>query len=94
MATNGTTMNNSGVIDAISTLRQDVGAIGDDVHDLASQLGKEVRHKVKTVRHAGAERAHALIAQTEDRVRDRPVAALGMAAGAGFLLGVLLATRR
>jgi ElaB/YqjD/DUF883 family membrane-anchored ribosome-binding protein len=79
---------------SLRTVQDDFGALGNDVAQLASTVGDEakgqIHHAAQSARH-GAEGA---ITVLQERVREKPGVALGLAAGAGVLLGLLLAGRR
>lgn len=81
----------------ISTLRDDISQLTETV----TKYGKaQARAGINSVREAGAQRlsqaedfATRTVADTEEYVRTHPAASVGMAAGLGFLVG-LMTTRR
>lgn len=58
----------------------------------ATHFGQHLRQKVTHTAASAANEAQTVRYKAEDRVRERPLAAIGVAAGIGLLLGIL--TRR
>lgn len=86
---------------SLHTLREDINSLGADVNelghnvaDLAGAMGEDA--KVRFSRFADTSRDHAehAVSDLQARVRERPGVALGVAAGAGLVLGLLLTARR
>ena len=88
----------------MEALRADVAAIAETLKGLGlagtRAAADEVKGRAESAR-AGAEarmdelhaRLDALLAEADRMARDRPVTAMGIAAGFGFLLGLLLGRR-
>lgn len=62
------------------------------VKSSASNFGEHLNERVKTGVAVTVSKAHNAREKAEDKVRERPLAAIGIAAGIGLLLGVI--TRR
>lgn len=88
----------------IETLRADLAGLADIIKALglaqARTAGEEVKDRAEAARAAGAQQAEELQARLDamlleaDRLaRDRPVAAMSIAAGFGFLIGLILGRR-
>ena len=88
------------VADQIATLRNDVSdltrligelgkAKGGDLSDAAKAKVDEIRDSAKTQAAAVSDQAAALQGQANDFVKHQPAAALGIAAGLGFLVGFM-----
>ncbi len=88
----------------IETLQNDIGEITGLMAELgkaqASRLGEEAEAKAQKLKQKGEDAASAAQAQMEDLhaqandfIRTQPATALGIAAGLGFLFGLLM-TRR
>jgi ElaB/YqjD/DUF883 family membrane-anchored ribosome-binding protein len=76
-------------------LRDAKDAAGDfasAVKSSATHFGQHVRQRVTAQGARAVQKAHSARTKAEDRVRERPLAAIGFAAAAGILLGIL--TRR
>ncbi len=58
----------------------------------ASNFGEHVQHRLTQQAAITVQKVHGAKARAEDKVRERPLAAIGLAAGVGILLGLL--TRR
>lgn len=84
------------VSDAEEILRATAGAAGEKMSDLREKI--ETRLRDAKLRLADAEAAiidsaKAAAAATDDYVHDHPWRAVGIAAGAGLLLGILIGRR-
>ncbi len=88
----------------LEALRDDVAAIAETLKALGLAQGKAaadgVRGKAEEARAAGEAQAEALrrsleaiLAEADTAARQKPVTAMGIAAGFGFLIGLLLARR-
>jgi hypothetical protein len=79
---------------SLGVVREDFSALSDDVGELASSVGEEAQrrllHSAAGARHSAKE----AVSDLQARVRAQPGLALGLAAGTGVLLGLLLAVRR
>ncbi len=71
----------------------DVKAFGHDVLKLASAIGDEAKTRVDDFSDGARHQAQAAYANIKERVGANPAIALGMAAGAGVLIGFLLRGR-
>jgi ElaB/YqjD/DUF883 family membrane-anchored ribosome-binding protein len=82
--------------DAQALLSQAARATGQQAHDLRARAGEELRRaqsRLADLEHKVADRSRAAIHATDDWVHTHPWGAIGLAAGVGFLVG-LLASRR
>ncbi|MGY6412208.1 MAG: DUF883 family protein [Alkalilacustris sp.] len=88
----------------MEALREDVAAIAETLKALGRAQGKAaaegVREKADEARAAGEAQVEALrrsleaiLAEADSAARQKPVTAMGIAAGFGFLIGLLLARR-
>lgn len=88
----------------IETLRKDLSALTGTINDLgkakSSELKEAASDRVEMAREKGAEAAEAVTSrakevheQANDFVKAQPATALGIAAGLGFLVGMLNARR-
>jgi ElaB/YqjD/DUF883 family membrane-anchored ribosome-binding protein len=88
----------------IQTLRDDLGSLTDTISELTKSKGNEVSHiagrQVDAAQKKAAEaadfvntRASDAQHQAENFVKEQPATALGIAAGLGFLVG-MVGTRR
>lgn len=66
---------------------------GDEAKAAAARKAEELKARADMVRHDAETQLRSGYAQAETAVRDNPAAAVGLAAGVGFVLG-LLSTRR
>jgi ElaB/YqjD/DUF883 family membrane-anchored ribosome-binding protein len=73
--------------DGVSEVRQEVG-------HLASAVGDEIKARADAIGRSVMTTTSRAVDATRESVRQRPAAALGVAAGAGLLVGLLLAARR
>jgi ElaB/YqjD/DUF883 family membrane-anchored ribosome-binding protein len=88
----------------IETLQKDLGDLTSLMKDMgeaqAARLSEQAEAKVKELRDKGKHAAHAARDQAEDMhaqanayIREQPATALGIAAGLGFLVGLLISRR-
>ena len=88
----------------IEALREDVAAIAETLKALGMAKGQAAadgaRGKAEEARAAGEAQVEALrrsleaiLAEADTAARQKPVTAMGIAAGFGFLIGLLLARR-
>ncbi len=66
----------------------------NDVSELASVVGGELKARVSDAAEVSRDQAHRALEATRAQVRQHPAATIGIAAGAGFVIGLLLASRR
>lgn len=89
---------------SLRAVREDIDALSHDVSQLAEAVRDDAAHRVRALRHDAAERMRSMadtarssageaVSELQDRVRESPAIALGAAAGAGLLIGLLLARR-
>jgi ElaB/YqjD/DUF883 family membrane-anchored ribosome-binding protein len=84
------------VSDAEVLLKQVQSLSGDAAAAARVQLERkmgEVRAKLETMRAAASEQARWAVESTEGFVRREPIKALGLAAAAGLIVGILIARR-
>ena len=104
--TNGTSkdISTGDVADQIDTLKADIATltslIGElseaktkDMRDKAYDAGRKARETAYEKGHEARETAEAYYAEAEETVRRQPMASLGLAAGLGFLVGMMTARR-
>jgi ElaB/YqjD/DUF883 family membrane-anchored ribosome-binding protein len=72
--------------DDIQKITQHLANLRGEVEKLTSQIGKTGHHQVQRAQDAAGE----ALASVEDAVRRDPLTALGIAAGVGLLLGIIL----
>ncbi|WP_323035309.1 glycine zipper domain-containing protein [Pararhodobacter sp.] len=95
---------NTDVAQQMAVLREDIAALAATVAEYSKAQGAALKssatEKVAGLAESGASAANALKAQAEksysdaeEAVRTNPAAAVGIAAGVGFLIGMLTARR-
>ncbi len=103
-ASEGTAPSVEDIYAQIATLRADMAALGSTIAALGKSKGHAVadaaREDVAALRAKGeeqaamlAEQARGLVDDAEGFLRNRPAAALGIAVGAGVLVGLILNRR-
>ena len=78
----------------LATLKTDMADLGKILSDLPKEKIAEARIAAKVNAEKARETALDYVAQAESAARRNPGAALGIAAGAGFLAGLLMGGRR
>ncbi len=78
----------------LQSLREDVNTLGNDVAHFAEAISYEAKDRVNGLAGRAQEAAGATVEALQNQVRERPGVSIGLAAGAGLILGVLLASRR
>lgn len=81
------------VVDDFTELRKDVGKLAQAVNKVAHTEARHARARLNDAADNLRMRATQSAANLAQEVRARPVAAIGVSAAAGLLLGVLLARR-
>jgi len=84
------------VRDAEALLKATAGLAGEKVQEVRSRAEetiKQARANIDSVENLALQRAKELAGQAEDYVRQIPWQAVGMAAGIGLLLGLVLSRR-
>jgi ElaB/YqjD/DUF883 family membrane-anchored ribosome-binding protein len=84
------------VRDAEALLKATAGQAGDKVQEVRSRAEetiKQARANIDSMENLALHRAKEIAAQAEGYVRDNPWQAVGMAAGVGLLLGLILSRR-
>ncbi len=95
---------NSDVSKQMAVLREDIAKLTSIVADFGKAQSAKVKsdavHKANEIAETGKSAAHSLqetaqttYADAEESVRQNPAAAIGIAAGAGFLVGILASRR-
>ena len=82
--------------DAESLLKATAAQTGDKIEEARERAEESVRKakaRLAEVEHDALERAQELAGEAEAYVRDNPWQAVGWAAGAGLVLGLLLSRR-
>ena len=94
MARNALRSRAGDVLDDFGTLRKDMSKLAQAANKAART---EVKHAGRKLEEMGRElrsRAGARVETLSEQVRERPAASLGVAAGFGLLLGLMLSARR
>ncbi len=82
----------------IDILKNDLASLTHSLSDFGTaktqHAAEAARAKAVELREAGRDRAEASLGQAEDFVRTQPATAMGIAAGVGFLVGMLTTARR
>ena len=84
------------VADAEEILRATAGVAGDKMGDLRERIGERLRDAKLRLADAEAalvDRTKAAARATDDYVQENPWSAVGVAAGIGLLLGVIIGRR-
>ena len=84
------------VADAEEILRATAGVAGEKMVDLRERIGERLRDAKLRIADAEAalvDRTKAAARATDDYVNDNPWRAVGIAAGVGLLLGVIIGRR-
>ena len=84
------------VSDAEEILRATAGVAGDRMQDLRERIGERLREAKLRIADAEAalvDKTKAAARATDDYVNDNPWQAVGIAAGLGLLLGVIIGRR-
>jgi ElaB/YqjD/DUF883 family membrane-anchored ribosome-binding protein len=82
--------------DAESLLRATAAQTGDKVEEIRARAQESVRAakaRLATIEDQALEQARALAGDADDYVRDNPWQAVGIAAGIGLVLGLLMSRR-
>ncbi|NNK15922.1 MAG: DUF883 family protein [Sulfitobacter sp.] len=81
----------------IEILKSDISSLTDTLGEFAkaksAEVGETAKVKAQKVADAGREKALEAQLHAEDFVRTQPAAALGLAAGLGFLVGIITSRR-
>lgn len=84
------------VADAEEILRATAGVAGEKIGDLRERIGERLRDAKLRIADAEAvlvDRTKAAARATDDYVNDNPWRAVGIAAGVGLLLGIIIGRR-
>jgi len=84
------------VRDAEALLKATAGQAGDKVQEVRSRAEetlKQARSSLDSAETLAVQRAKEMAGQAEDYVRENPWQAVGVAAGVGLLLGLILSRR-
>lgn len=82
------------VKDRAKDLQADFKALAKDVRKLAVAVGGEARQEFDDFAHLAQARGEDAYRSVSQTVKERPGLALGVAAGVGVLVGLLLSSRR
>ncbi len=82
------------VMDDFTELRKDVSKLADAASKAARDEVKHTGVRLQKLRGSMKQRASEGATFLTERVRERPGASVGIAVGAGLLLGLLLSARR
>ncbi|MBI1188539.1 MAG: DUF883 family protein [Alphaproteobacteria bacterium] len=74
-------------------VKNDVRDLGRDVGHLAQTVGDEAKVRARDLSETVRARSEDAFASLQSQVREKPGMALGIAAGAGLLIGLLMARR-
>ncbi|WP_263768326.1 DUF883 family protein [Propionivibrio soli] len=84
------------VADAEEILRATAGVAGEKIGDLRERIGERLRDAKLRIADAEAvlvDRTKAAARATDDYVNDNPWRAVGIAAGVGLLIGIIIGRR-
>ena len=84
------------ISDTEELLRATAGAAGDKVGELRERLGvrlRDAKERVLDLEAAVVDKTKAAARATDDFVNDKPWQAVGIAAGIGLLLGIIIGRR-
>jgi ElaB/YqjD/DUF883 family membrane-anchored ribosome-binding protein len=84
------------VSDAEEILRATAGVAGEKMVDLRERIGERLRDaklRIADAEEALVDKTKAAARATDDFVNDNPWQAVGIAAGIGFLLGIIIGRR-
>jgi ElaB/YqjD/DUF883 family membrane-anchored ribosome-binding protein len=84
------------VSDAEEILRATAGVAGEKMVDLRERIGERLRDakmRIADAEEALVDRTKAAARATDDYVNDNPWRAVGIAAGVGLLLGIIIGRR-
>ncbi|MFN7055987.1 glycine zipper domain-containing protein [Hyphomonas sp.] len=76
----------------VSALKSSAGHFGDHLTRAAEEKANKAQEAAKAAADVAVERAQSVRTRIEDKVREKPLTAIGVAAGAGVLLALI--TRR
>jgi ElaB/YqjD/DUF883 family membrane-anchored ribosome-binding protein len=79
---------------SLRAVRDDVNTLSHDIAELAGAVRVDAGSRVRRLRDRAESSARDTVERMQEQVRERPGVALGAAAGAGLLIGLLLAARR
>jgi ElaB/YqjD/DUF883 family membrane-anchored ribosome-binding protein len=79
---------------ALASIGHGVSDVRSDVTHLAAAVGDEVKARAGKLMQAGRNTTHQVVEAARTQVREHPAQTLAIAAGAGILLGILIAARR
>lgn len=83
----------SDVLDDFGELRKDVGRLAQAANKAARAEAKSAGHRLEMIGKDLRARVSDGAERTVETIREHPGAAIGIAAGAGLLIGVMLARR-
>jgi ElaB/YqjD/DUF883 family membrane-anchored ribosome-binding protein len=78
----------------VNNIGNSVASLRDDVKDVVSTVAQDAKHKVDAMGRELRDTANTTLMRVQEQVREKPAATLGIAAGVGLILGMLLANRR
>ena len=78
----------------MKALRADLAALLKDTGQLASEEAKRAAERARGLADTGVRQAEEYKDAIEDKVREHPFAAVGIALAAGFILAALTSNRR
>ncbi len=82
--------------DVQALLSQAAESSGEKAHELRARAAEQLRRalaRLGDLQHVAAERSRAALHATDDWVHMHPWGAVGLAAGVGFLVGLLVSRR-
>ncbi|MET0183360.1 MAG: hypothetical protein ABW199_10780 [Caulobacterales bacterium] len=85
---------NTEVKESLTALRDDASKLGGAIKSAAREKIADQRGRLEDATHELSERAQTIFSRLEERVRNKPAAALGISLGAGLVLGMLMFRRR
>lgn len=84
------------IADTEELLRATTGVAGEKVVELRERLGvrlRDAKERLVDLEHAVIDKTKAAARATDDFVNDKPWQAVGIAAGIGLLLGIIIGRR-
>ncbi|MCP1199745.1 YqjD family protein [Notoacmeibacter sp. MSK16QG-6] len=85
----GTTTTSNDVENEIAQLRADVASLTDTIKSFGAATARDLQDRAYGKRDEISDQLRAKEEEIKERVRENPMQALGIAAGVGFLVGVI-----
>lgn len=82
------------VLNDFAELKKDMSKLADAATKAVRREVRSAKEQLVDARHSLEERAQGSIETVTENVRERPFASIGLAAGVGLVIGLLLSARR